>query len=400
MRFNRFKVALIGLGLICSTSLMAQKKNIVSAAVEYKKYSPAFFQQKFDEAKQVLLTAKDYIDPAMQDPTTKDDEKAHYYNAVIHFGLMELSALLDNDDLKKFQSEEMTEMIKNSLKIAYNSRKHKADVEDFINQKVTQANMIGKVSFENEEYATAFQAFAGAYELQNMIDQGDELMKENAIVSASNEIKKLKGEGKAEEAMDFIEQVNEILPGNNSIVIDGVNLALEQKNMERAEKFFHVAAEYDSTNVALFSTMGTIYLSSSEKLAAELKEMNPEDPAYAKTSKDVVVLFDKAEKNLKRAISLEPTNLDANYNLGVMYLGKAEKVALEANQMNFNDPRYDETVKKSEELYKEAIAPLEAYIEQKPDDVNVLNVLFQVHRKAGNTEKALEYKRKVDELSN
>lgn len=400
MKLNRFKVALIGIGLVCSTSLMAQKKNIVSAAVEYKKYTPAFYQQKFDEAKQVLLTAKEYIDPTMQDASTKDDEKAHYYNAIIHFGLLELSSLPDNEDLKDFQSEEMTEMIKNSLKIAHNSRKHKQDVEDFINQKVTQANMIGKMSFDNENYIMAYQGFSGAYELQKMIDIEDEDMRNNAVVSATNALHKMRDAGEANEAMDFIEQVNETFPGNTGIVIEGVNLALEQNDLERAEKFFHVAAEYDPTNVALFATMGTIYLSTSEKLAATLKGMDTSDPNYGSTSEQVILLFDKAEANLLKALEIEPANLDANYNLGVMYLGKAEKIALEANQMDFSDPRYNETVAQSEDLYKKVIAPLEVYIKEKPEDISVLQVLFQVHRKAGNTEQALEYKRKVDELSN
>lgn len=400
MKLKHLKIALVGVALVCSSSLMAQKKNVVSAAVEYKKFQPAFFQQKFDEAKEVLLTAKGYIDQAMVDPSTKDDAKAHYYNAIIHFNLMELSGLPDIEGLEKFQEEEVSEMVDKSIKIAHNSRKFKRDVEDFVNQRVSQASMFGKASFDNEDYKTAFIGFVGAYKIQKMIDIEDDVMKENAVVSAINAIKKMKDAGEVDEALEFIELVNEQIPDNNDLIFEGINLALAQNNLEKAEEFFNVAAESNPDNVSLFITMGSTYLATSERLAATLKGMDTSDPNYGPTSEKVLELFNKAEVNLKRAIEIEPANLDANYNLGVMYLGKAQKIEVEAGQLDFNDPNYNAKKEESDQLYEKAIAPLEAYIEAQPDDVNVLQVLFQVHRKAGNTEQALEYKRRAEELGN
>ena len=56
-------------------------------------------------------------------------------------------------------------------------------------------------------------------------------------------------------------------------------------------------------------------------------------------------------------------------------------------------------MKKSEEMYKNAIAPLEVYIKQEPNSVGVLTVLFQVHRKVGNVEKFKEYKQRAEEAA-
>jgi tetratricopeptide (TPR) repeat protein len=399
MKLINIKVALVGASMLVGIALSAQNRNVVSAALEYKKYTPALYSQDFDEAKKVLLEAKNFIDPAMKHESTKDDEKAHYYNAVIYFGLVELSSMEENKDLKDLQSEETMEMIKESMLIAYNSRKYKRDVEDFVNQKVSMANMAGKTYFEKEKYQMAYAGFAGAYELQKMIDIEDEDMKTNALISAKNEVATLKKEGKADEALDFIESTREIFPTNADLAIEGVNIALDNGNMAKAEEFFNAAAEVDPDNKLLFSSMGSIYLSSADKAYAELNTMEVTDDGYPVKAAEVEGLYKKAEDNLKRALEIDPEYLDASYNLGVLYLGRGEKLTQKANQMDFNDPQYKPTKKKSEEMYKKAIDPLEVYIKQDPNNVGVLTVLFQVHRKAGNTDTALEYKKRADEAA-
>ncbi|MEX2484588.1 MAG: tetratricopeptide repeat protein [Brumimicrobium sp.] len=404
MKLNNIKVALVGASMLVGIQLNAQKSNIVSAAVEYKKYEPAFYSQKFDEAKQVLLNSKEFLDPAMKEENlndlgSKDFEKAHYYNAIIHFGLVELSSLEDNDDLKQFQSEETMKEIKESLKIAYESRKFKRDVEDFIDKKVQMARTIGKTYFDKKEFDLAYAGFAGAYELQKMIDIEDDEMKNNALISAKNEIASLKDEGKNDEALEFIISTRDVFPKNADLAIEGVNISLDQGDMDKAEEFFEAAAEADPDNKLLFSSMGSIYLENADKAYAEMREMEISDEGYANKSDEVEELYKKAENNLKKAIEIDPEYVDASYNLGVLYLGRGEKLTSAANQMDYNDPSYDATLKRSEEMYKKAIAPLEVYIEQDPNNVGVLNVLFQVHRRAGNSEKALEYKKRAEEAA-
>jgi tetratricopeptide (TPR) repeat protein len=222
-------------------------------------------------------------------------------------------------------------------------------------------------------------------------------MKTNALISAKNAVATMKKEGKADEALDFIESTRETFPTNADLAIEGVNIALDNGNMAKAEEFFNAAAEVDPENKLLFSSMGSIYLSSADKAYAELDTMEITDDGYPEKAAKVEELYTKAEDNLKRALEIDPEYLDAAYNLGVLYLGRGEKLTKKAKQMDFNDPQYEPTMNKSEEMYKNAIAPLEVYIKQDPNNVGVLTVLFQVHRKAGNTDKALEYKKRADE---
>ena len=400
MKLQKMKIALLGFALSATFVVQSQKSNVVSAAMEYQKYPKALMTQNYEEAKKLLLSAKDFIDPAMKDESTKNDEKAHYYNGVIHYSLIELSSIPGNEDLQAYQSEETMEMIKKSLKIANESRKFKRDVQDFVNQKVQQASNIGTMMFEQEKFDYAFAGFAGAYEIQKMIDVEDKDMRNNAIVSAQNAINKMKDDGKTEEAIKFAEQVTEMFPKSMEIAIQGVNLSLDKGDLVKAESFFDKAIQADPENEILFTSMGSIFLLNGDELSSQLKTMELRDPNYAQTAENVESMYNKAEKNLKKALELNPKHRDAAYNLGVLYLGKGEKLTMEANQMDFNDPRYDEVLKQSEDMYKKAIDPFEMYIEEEPNNAGVLNVLFQVHRKAGNTEKALEYKKRAEEAAN
>lgn len=399
MKFTRLRFLIVSICFASVSTLSAQKTNVVSAAVEYQKYEKAFVLQKFEDARKALESAKEYIDPAMQNEATKDDPKAHLYNAKIYFGLIEISSLPDNEDLQEIQSEETMEMIKNSLATARTARKFKRDADDFVNQKVQQATMIGTMMFEQENFELAFAGFAGAYELQKMVDVDDGDLKNNSLVSAQNAITRLKEKEKNEEALEFIEQVTNIFPNNTELTIEAVNIALEMGDLDKAEEYFNEATKSDSENALLFASMGSIYLAAGDDLSAKLQGMQVTDPNYAEVLDKVDVLYGKAEKNLQQALTIDQKNTDAAYNLGVLYLGRGEKLTLEANQMNFNDPRYNETIEKSEEMYRKAIEPLELFIAEYPDEAGVLQVLFQVHRKAGNTEKALEYKERAEEAA-
>lgn len=401
MKFNYFKVITLGLAFALGTNLaIAQNKNVTSAGIEYKKVNQAMMSGDMEEAKKVLLNCKEYIDPAMEHESTKNDEKAHMYNGKIHFMLSMLAGVRPmDDDLEEFRSDENEEKYRNSFKKAMESRRYKRDVQDFINQYTQQSIQMASSSFENENYQMAFAGFAAAYQLGDIIDEADDEMKQNALISAQNAILKFKEKEDFEGGLEFLESTKEVFPDNTDLTIEAINFALQQNDLEKAEAYFEEAAESNPENSDLFASMGSIFLTVGDNAAAQLREMDPADANYSEVSSRVETMYEKAEKNLSRAMEIDDTNLDAAYNLGVLYLGKGEKLTMLANDMDFNDPRYDKTVEESEEMYKKAIVPLEIFIDAEPENTGVLNVLFQVHRKAGNTEQALEYKRKYEELT-
>ncbi|MCO5268849.1 MAG: tetratricopeptide repeat protein [Brumimicrobium sp.] len=396
---NMRKIGLLTISLISFNTVMAQKTNVVSAAVEYKKYEPSLMMQKFDDAKNSLLSAKKYIDLAMQDATTKNDEKAHYYNAIINYCLAELSGMGKYDDLKVYQNDSIEGVIKNSVAIASKKSQWKIEVTDFFNGRVSQAVMIGEMMYKQKKYDMAFAGFAMAYKIKDIsgIDTDKENMKVNSIISARHQVDTLKQMDSLDRAIEFISKAMEIFPKSEELAIDGVNLALSMDNLVKAEEFFNRAAEAAPTNKVLFSNMGSIFLNQADKAYESFSTMTVTSPGYQEKSNEVEELYGKAEKNLLKALEIDPNYAEAAYNLGVLYLGRGEKLKIQAGQMDFNDPDYEAVSQRAKEMYEKAIAPLEIYIQQDPNNVGVLQVLFQVHRNAGNTEKAMEYKRRADE---
>lgn len=401
MKLKFLKVSLLTLALVGAVNMVtAQKNNVVSAAVEYGKFDRYFFTGNMDEAKKVLLNSKKYIDPAMVDNSTKDDAKAHYYNAVIHFGLMMMSGMeAENEEMKAFQSEETRDMVEKSFKIAHNDKKYKRDVDDYINNWVSLLNAQAVGAFESKDFQMAFAGFAGAYSMKKMIGIEDQDFLTNSIIAAKNAITVLKADGKKQEALDFIEASGEVLPDNADLAIEGVNIALDLKNYEQADKFFASAANANPTDKTLFASMGRIYLTAADEKKNELLAMDIYNSEYNPTSEKVNELYGRSESYLKRSLEIDPTYPEAAYDLGVLYLGQGETLRERVRVLDYDDPNREELEKKSEEYYAMAAEPLEVYFKQDSKNAAVARVLFQVYTKAGNSAKALEYKKISESLA-
>ncbi len=393
----------VNLGILCATLFIgaqgfSQNSNVVSAALEFQKYEPALAQQDLVKAKSYLLEAKKYIDPAMKDESTKADPKANYYNAVINYSLMEMSALPNSEDLEIYKSDSILGVIERSIKLTESKKRYRSDIDLFFNRRVAQAVTIGEMMFKQKNFEMAFAGFAGAYQVKKIanIEEERDAMRTNAIIAARNYIDTLTKTGDSEKALEFISGALEMFPESEDLAIAGVNIALDKDDLVKAEAYFNAAAKSSPNNKVLFSNMGSIYLTAADKAYNDFAKMDITDAGYQQKSDEVESLYTKAENNLGRAIEIDSLYAEAAYNLGVLYLGRGEKLKTTASQMDFNNPDYDKVSERSQEMYKKAIVPLEIYIKQDPNNAGVLNVLFQVHRNAGNTEKALEYKRRAD----
>lgn len=393
------KIGLMTVTLLIAAQGISQNNNVVSAALEYQKYEPALASQDIEKAKEYLLGAKQYIDPALTHETTRMDAKTHYYNVMINYGLIELASADTSGDLDVYKNnaDSIVEVISNSIDIAATKRRWKGETDDFFNRRISQSIMIGETMFNAKNYEFSFYGFAGAYKVKEIakIEEEQDLMESNAIIAARNYLDTLSKTGETEKALEFVTLALELIPGSEELAIAGVNLALSNNDLNKAEEFFMVAAEADPENKILFSNMGSIYLTVADKAYNEFIEMKISDEGYQAKSDEVEELYTKAEDNLKKSLTIDKAYAEAAYNLGVLYLGRADKLRTTASQMDFNNPNYDKMMLESQEMYKKAIEPLEIYIEQDPNNAGVLNVLFQVHRNAGNNDKAMEYRERA-----
>src|SRR5690554_7695117 len=72
--------------------------------------------------------------------------------------------------------------------------------------------------------------------------------------------------------MEFITASLEMFPKSEELAIAGVNLALSNNDLNKAEEFFNAAAEVSPKNKVLFSNMGSIYLTAADKAYNERSE--------------------------------------------------------------------------------------------------------------------------------
>lgn len=194
--------------------------------------------------------------------------------------------------------------------------------------------------------------------------------KASSIESSVDASRNYRQAGEPEKAKAIIMKAREENVTNKELLLELVNINIEAGDAAGAEKALADAIATDPTNKTLYYTIGTINIDLGK-------------PA-------------EAEASLNKALEIDPDYVDAQYQLGAHLVTWAGDIKQEANALKFGDPNYNKMIAQSEETYKRALIPLEKYIGNYPEDKAVLNILFQIHRNLGNSEKALEYKKKAE----
>ena len=149
-----------------------------------------------------------------------------------------------------------------------------------------------------------------------------------------------------------------------------VNAYIDADDAQGAEAALNEAIATDPDNALLHYNSGTIYI--------ELKDNQ------------------KAEDALRKALELNPKYVDAQYQLGAHLYNWALQLKDEIDFLKMNDPREGELKALYEEKMSGAIVELEKYIENEPNDKGVLKIIYKAYHKQGNSEKAAEYKARLD----
>lgn len=388
------------LGAIMVSSLaFGQKKNETSAAVEYKnKYLPALRSQDYETAKKAILSAKEFIDLSAAHPDTQNSSKTSYYKGEIYLGIVTLSKLSKDADLAAMDSEMLLKEAVAAYKKAYDAdNKFDSDIEDA----VYNARFFFDQNANKMYTAGEFKTAAGMYAWQNKFAETVGQLDSNAVfyggvcaeqagdfkMAGDNFYKMAKvgfkgatsynlaagafrKSGDVEKAKSVIAEGRKIYPTDRDLLLELVNINIDANDPAGAEEALNAAIATDPNNKQLHYTIGTIYI--------EMKQN------------------EKAEKALNKALQIDPNYVDAQYQLGAHLVSWAGDLKTEAAQLKFGDAKYDVMMAQSEEIYKRAVKPLEDYIGKNPNDKDVLNILFQLNRSLGNSEKALEYKKRAD----
>ncbi len=401
MKIVKYSAVLLT-AMLFATGAIAQKKNETNAAMDYQSYEKAMMSQDMESAKKSLLSAKTWIDLAAENPETKESVKTLYYKGKIYIGIPMLGMMAEDEELKALATEEMVEDGINALKKSYEldtKSRYRDEIKMMAIMVREQSIREGVKKFQEEDYAQAMDMFETSVVMFDVIGQTDSLAIYNLALAAdrSKNYEKafeyydksaqvgynvpasytlasnaLREQGKNDEAAVYVKKAREKFPNDQDLIIQMVNIALSSGDNEVAEKSLNDAIAKDPNNKQLHFAIGTIY----DKLGK---------------SEEAVAAFEKA-------IAIDPAYEDAVYSLGAHYVNLAAAQFEEASKMKLGDPDYESLKQTSEDNYKKAIPYLERSLELNDQNVEVMNTLFQLYRKIGDSAKALEYKKRMDAI--
>lgn len=371
----KFLTAALGIFLISAPLVSsAQKKNVTDAAMLMKKYNPMAIMDP--ATKKNVEEAKKFIDLAAVNPETAEDMKMHLYKGQIYYALVELTSVdamkglpVDKDLIKK-NSEIATASFK---KVVEDPKKtFKKDAEDFINFRSEMAFNMGIKAYNDKNFEQATQMFVGAYEVQKFLSNEYKEAYTNTTLSLNNYVDSLLKVKNYDKANEIAEAVLESMPSNIDIIISLININLQKGDAIVAEKYLNKGLELDPKNKQLYYVLGTSYI--------DLKQ------------------YEKAEASLNKAIEIDPNYTEAQYQLGAHLFNWANELKYEAGQLDYKDPKGPILEEKSKEVLNRALIVLEKYIEKNPNEKSVLDIMYKTHYKLGNTEKAAEYKKRMEAI--
>lgn len=395
------KYTLIIGALLATTIAFGQKKNETSAAVEYKmKYLPAMKSGDMETAKKSIISAKQFIDEAAAHPDTEANEKTLYYKGEIYLGLMSLGQMSQDKELLALSNENTLNEALIALKTAFdNGKKYKSDVEGTTYNARVMFDKAANAMYNENKFEEAAEMYSWQAKFAAVVGTLDS----NAVFYSavcSEKADKFEPAGKAyyklakvgyrgpvtynlsagayrkagnvDQAKAIISEGRSKYPTDRDLLLELVNINIDANDPAGAESALQAAISSDPDNKQLHYTIGTIYI--------EMKQN------------------DKAEQALNKALEIDPDYTNAQYQLGAHLVSWAGDLKTEAAKLDFGDANFDVWNAQSEEVYQRAVGPLEKYIAKEPKDKAVLTILFQLHRNLGNSDKALEYKKRADAL--
>lgn len=391
-------------GIVISASFygISQKKNVTSAAVEFNRtrLPLGFMNPEFntEAAIKSVKTAQKFIDLASEHEDTKNGQKQLWYQGQIYSAIATLAGM-DTTAFEISSEDALKKSLAAFTQGGSKKGKYSSDIKSSTEAWSSMFIMGAGMAYEQKMYKEAGEAYfygakyiisGGEYDSTNLYNAAvcydlakdyssssviyAELATYNykgttSAILASAAYRKL---GESEKALAIIDEARKTNPTNKDLLLELVNTNIDTGNAAGAQKALSDAIATDPNNKQLHYTIGTIYI--------DLKENA------------------KAEESLNKALEIDPDYADAQYQLGAHLVSWAGDVKYNADQLPFNDPNYNVMIQESNDLYARALVPLEKYIANYPEDQPILNILFQIHRNLGNTEKALDYKKRSDAL--
>ena len=177
-----------------------------------------------------------------------------------------------------------------------------------------------------------------------------------------------------EEAYRLVSEAREIYPDDKGLAEFEIQLLLQLDKMDEAMTSIESALKNDPDNTAIRLRYGY------------LKEKSGD--------------IDGALQEYTRTVSADSEFFEGNYYAGALYLEKARNIITEVN--NLSDEEWEKQspimIKEADDLYVDALPYFTKASELKPDNTDIMEILYQIHTRLDNQDKVEEYNKKLSDL--
>jgi hypothetical protein len=162
--------------------------------------------------------------------------------------------------------------------------------------------------------------------------------------------------GKKDSALAHVTEGRSYFPTSYDLALEEVQLFFENGRGAEAKSKLEAAVKMDSSNAQLFAILGNLY----DQESADTK----------KTPKDREASKAKALSAYKKAIKIDPMNLESNFNIGVYHFNRGADLLKKVNDMDI--PTYQKKGKsmeaESNKEFANALPYFEACYKKDPSD--------------------------------
>jgi tetratricopeptide (TPR) repeat protein len=241
---------------------------------------------------------------------------------------------------------------------------------------------------------------------------------------------------------EFFNLVSDIDPKDTTANFNAGYLAYtEMSNIEAAKKHFYrllEVPEYDKLNTYYF----LIQIASGDekdpesayKYVTMAKKDFPEDKTLSEFEVQLLLQMDKMEEAMisvqnalkddpsnsglllrygylleqsgdlegalvqyRKAVEADPDFFEGNYYTGAIYLDRARGILAEVNNLSDSEweKRAESMTKEADGLYRDAVPFFTKASELRPDNTEILEILFQVHTRLKNNAEAEKYNKRL-----
>ncbi|MEO0311153.1 MAG: hypothetical protein RIQ89_810 [Bacteroidota bacterium] len=206
---------------------------------------------------------------------------------------------------------------------------------------------------------------------------------DNTFLALANSFSR---EGKYNEALEAVVSGRKIFPDSLQLMLTHINVLFGLNKNDEANQILKAAIEKDPSNANLYAALGSTY--------DGMANPRDNDGKPLEKPKNYDDLVSKAAEAYKKGISIDPNNVDMNYNLGVLYFNDAAEISNAANKLTDNKA-YEKEKARFESKFKEALPYLEAAKSLNPQKTesdmsyyrNTLQSLKSIYAKLQLTEK-------------